>query len=463
MPVNSARQPLVLINAVGMTGRLLPYAPRLQQLAGRGWQRPLCEVLPAVTSTAQASILTGRLPREHGIVANGWLYRDTMEVRFWQQSNRLLQSEPIYQRLRTLAVSQGGKFRCAKLFWWFNQGADVDIAVTPKPHYGADGNKIFDITASPTGLATRLKEKLGPFPFPSFWGPMAGLPATQWIACCAAEILADQPLDLTLVYLPHLDYDPQRYGPSGCDLPRLVGELDDALEPLLDAAREAGAGIWVVSEYGHCQVEQPIYVNRVLRQAGFLQVRSSPFGEILDTFGSRAFAVCDHQLCHVYVREPRDVSAVADRLRTVSGIDKIYMGGTRHEIGLDHSRSGELVVLSKPDRWLAYPYWLNDRDAPDFARTVDIHRKPGFDPCEMFFNPKIAAPKVRAALRLLQKKLGFRTLFDVIPLDASIVRGSHGLRAADPLDRPLLIGDGPEPPQDLSLDKVHGLLLERLG
>src|SRR3954454_6435557 len=158
-------QPIILLNTVGLTARHLPLAPRLHALAQAGWVRPLHEVTPAVTCTAQASMLTGKLPQEHGIVGNGWLYRDTMEVRFWQQSNRLLQAEPLYVTARRRAQERGEAFRCAKLFWWFNQGAAVDWSVTPKPHYGSDGDKRFDILSTPEGLAQRLKQKVGPFPF----------------------------------------------------------------------------------------------------------------------------------------------------------------------------------------------------------------------------------------------------------------------------------------------------------
>ncbi len=234
-------QPLVLINAVGLTRKLLAFAPRLKQLADSGWVRSLDEVVPAVTCTAQASILTGRLPQEHGIVGNGWLFRDTGEVRFWQQSNALIQAEPIYVTARRLASERGLQFRAAKLFWWFNQGAAVDLSVTPKPYYGADGNKAFGITGSPDGLCARLEQELGRFPFHTFWGPNAGLPCTAWIAECAAAILRTEKPDLSLVYLPHLDYDPQRFGPSGSDMARLVGELDAACAPILEAARAVGA------------------------------------------------------------------------------------------------------------------------------------------------------------------------------------------------------------------------------
>jgi predicted AlkP superfamily pyrophosphatase or phosphodiesterase len=456
--------PLVLINAVGLTGRLLPLAPRLKGLADVGWQRSLREVVPAVTCTAQASLLTGRTPEGHGIVGNGWLFRETREVRFWQQSNALIQAEPIYATALRMAAERGRTFRAAKLFCWFNQGAAVDISVTPKPHYGADGNKVFGITGTPEGLSDRLERALGPFPFRTFWGPAAGLPCTEWIARCAAEVLSDERPDLTLVYLPHLDYDPQRFGPSGCDLPRLVGELDAACAPLLDAARKAGARVWVVSEYGHCDVARPVLINRTLRREELLTARPGPFGEVLETFQSRAFAVCDHQLAHVYVRDAADLLRVRDLLAAEPGVARVLAGDERAGVHLDHPRSGELVALSDPDAWFAYPYWLDDRAAPDFARTVDIHRKPGYDPCELFFDPKLAWPKGRALLRLAQKTLGFRTLFDVVPLDPTLVRGSHGLPAADAADRPILIGDGPPPAAADALDTTdaHALLLRAL-
>jgi predicted AlkP superfamily pyrophosphatase or phosphodiesterase len=451
---------LVVLNTVGLTSRLLEHAPRLSALAKAGWQRPLKEVVPAVTCTAQATFLTGKLPQEHGIVGNGWLYRDTMEVRFWQQSNRLLEAEPLYRTARRQAQS----FRCAKLFWWFNQGADVDIQITPKPYYGADGNKAFGILGKPDGLCERLKRELGAFPFPSFWGPLAGLPCSQWIARAAAEVVRAERPDLTLVYLPHLDYDPQRFGPGAADMARLVRELDDASAPLLDAARAAGARVWVVNEYTHVPVRRAVLLNRVLRQAGLLSVRPGPFGENLDTFESRAFAVCDHQIAHIYLRDLADLPRVRDVLAGQPGLGKLLGGEERREVGLAHPRAGDLVALAEPDAWFAYPFWLDDRQAPDFARTVDIHRKPGYDPCELFFDPRRCCPRLVALLRMVQKKLGFRALFNIVPLDTSLVAGSHGLPVTSPVDRPLLIGDGPAPPTpEVPQTEVRAWLLQALG
>jgi predicted AlkP superfamily pyrophosphatase or phosphodiesterase len=428
------------------------------------WLRPLKEVLPAVTCTAQAAMLTGADAERNGIVGNGWLFRDTMEVRFWQQSNRLLQAEPLYRTARRRARERGRSFSCAKLFWWFNQGADVDISVTPKPWYGADGGKAFGITGTPDGLTRKLEAELGPFPFFTFWGPGAGLPCTEWIARCAASVLREQRPELVLVYLPHLDYDPQRFGPAGCDMPRLLRQLDDACLPLLEAARAEEARVWVVSEYGHVQVSRAVLPNRALRHAGLLGVRAGPFGETLEMFASRAFAVCDHQLAHVYVGDPADVPRVRNVLAALPGVARVLAGEERGELGLRHERAGELVLLSDPDAWFAYPFWLDDRLAPDYAPTVDIHRKPGYDPCELFFDPKLWWPKGRALRRLIQKKLGFRTLFDVVPLDATLVKGSHGLRASDPLDAPLLLGDGPAPAEGvLPMTAVRDLVLAALG
>jgi hypothetical protein len=249
-------------------------------------------------------------------------------------------------------------------------------------------------------------------------------------------------------------------------MPRLTGELDAACEPLLDEARKAGARVWVASEYGHCDVSRPVLLNRVLRKANLLSVRPGPFGEMLDTFASRAFAVCDHQLAHVYVAQEAMIPAVADQIREIPGVSRVLDGSQRAEVGLDHPRSGELVVLSQPDSWFAYPYWLDDRRAPDFARTVDIHRKPGYDPCELFFDPGILWAKGRAIRRLVQKKLGFRTLFDVVPLDPTLVRGSHGIPALSPRDKPLLIADGPKPHAHngiLPMTAIRDLVLSALS
>ena len=444
-----ALRPLCIIDVVGLTpGHLGRHTPRLSALARTGAHGPLEGVLPAVTCPAQATLLTGEPPSGHGIVANGWLHRDTGEVRFWQQSNALVRGETLYAAARRLAAERGEHFASAKLFWWFNQGAPVDISVTPKPHYGADGSKAFGITGTPPELCAGLERELGPFPFHAFWGPMAGLPATDWIARASAAVLEKARPTLGLVYLPHLDYDFQRHGPDGDHAAARLAEVDAAAGVVIDAATAIGARVVVVSEYGIVPVRRAVAVNRSLREAGWLAVRDGPFGEMLDTFGSEAFAVVDHQLAHVYVRDPGRVAEVAERLAALDGVADVLRGEGRAAHGLDHDRSGEIVLLAEPDAWFAYPYWLDDARAPDFARTVDIHRKPGYDPCELLFDPELLAPKLDVAWRLLRKKLGFRTLMDVIPLDPSGVKGSHGLPPADPSRGPIIIASAAEGDDD---------------
>ncbi len=456
-------QPLIVINAVGLTRSLLPLAPRLQTLAQQHWLVNLEEVYPSVTCSAQATMLTGQPVHKHGVVGNGWLFRETQEIRFWNQSNRLIQSEPVYVTAQRRAQEKGYSFRCAKLFWWFNQGAQVAFSLTPKPHYGIDGSKVFGISGTPEGTAAACEKELGPFPFFTFWGPRAGLPCTQWIAKSAALLLERERPELTLVYLPHLDYDPQRFGPQGSDMAVLVQELDQACAPLFDAAHKIGARIWIISEYGHCQVSRVVYLNRILRANGLLKVRNGPFGEQLETFTSQAFAVCDHQLAHIYVAERDLVPRVEELLVHTPGVDRCFCGPDRATIHLDHPRSGEIVVLAQPDSWFAYPFWLDDRLAPDYARSVAIHHKPGYDPCELLIDPSIRFPFLKVASKLLQKKLGLRFTMDLIPLEAELIKGSHGVPAQDPAHQPILIGTGPVPSsKSLPMQAFRNLLLDAI-
>jgi predicted AlkP superfamily pyrophosphatase or phosphodiesterase len=460
-----ALRPVLLVDAVGLTPRLVgDGTPALRDLAGRGVLSPMAGVLPAVTLPAQATMLTGLPPAVHGIVGNGWLYRETGEVRFWQQSNRLVEADPLYVTARKRAEEKGETFTCAKLFWWFVRGASVDWSVTPAPHYGADGSKVLDIESDPPGLARELELALGPFPFPSFWGPMAGLPSTDWIARAAARVMREKRPTLTMVYLPHLDYDLQRHGPDGDGTPERLRELDAAVALLLEAAEEVGALPIVVSEYGIVPVSRPVFPNRILREAGLLEVRDGPFGERLDTYRSEAFAVVDHQAAHVYVREADRVAEIRELLLERDGVAHVLDARGQGKIDLDHRRSGELVAFSETDAWFAYPYWRDDRHAPDFARTVDIHRKPGYDPAELFFDPSLRFPKARAGRFLLKKKLGFRSLLDVVPLDPAPVRGSHGLPPADPLDGPILVAaEGGIFPERPAMTDVRAAVLETLG
>ncbi|MBI5363027.1 MAG: alkaline phosphatase family protein [Planctomycetes bacterium] len=438
-------KPVLLVDAVGLTPRLIgERTPNLARLAARA---PMTTVLPAVTCSAQATLLTGTMPAQHGAVGNGWLARKTMEVALWRQSNALVSGEKVYEAVKRLDPSA----TVAKIFWWWNLGAAVDWSITPRPFYPADGRKLPAVYGWPTEYAAELERELGAFPFFDFWGPKSGLPSTRWLADAAIRTLATRRPALTMVYLPHLDYDFQRFGPDAARSRKAVEELDVVIGDLLRAAERAGAETMIVSEYGITAVTRPVHVNRALREAGLLVARETPAGEVLDVFGSRAFAVSDHQVAHVYTKDRASTEAAAKLLGELPGVDLVLGEKGKKALGLDHIRAGDIVLVSKPDAWFTYYYWLDDRAAPDFARTVDIHRKPGYDPCELFLDPTIALPKLRVARRLAQKKLGMRYLMDVIPLDATLVKGSHGRLPDDPRDGPVFLctqpfgACGPEP------------------
>ena len=442
-------KPVLLLNIVGLTPRQIGAdTPNLRALAERGAFAPMSTVLPAVTCSAQATMLTGRLPGEHGVVGNGWFDRDYADLAFWRQSNRLVQGEKVYEAARR----RDPAFTCAKLFWWWNMGAAVDWSITPRPYYPADGRKIPATYAWPADFGAGLEAALGRFPFFDFWGPKAGLPSSRWIADAAIRTLAEQRPSLTMAYLPHLDYDHQRYGPRDPRSIQALRDVDAIFGDCLGAADSCGAAVIVVSEYGIMPVDRPVHVNRALREAGLLVARETPTGETLDVFGSRAFAVADHQVAHVYARDDGARAAAREVLEGLAGIERVLALDGKREHGLDHPRAGDLVAVAAPDSWFTYYYWLDESAEPDFARSVDIHRKPGYDPCEMFLDPALAFPKLRIARRLAQKFMGLRYLMDVIPVDASLVRGSHGRLPDDPQDGPVFISSlpfggagGPEP------------------
>ncbi len=431
----------VVINAVGLTPGLLgPSTPHLCAFAKHGKQATINTVLPAVTCSVQATFLTGRCPNEHGIVGNGWYFRDECEVKFWRQSNALIQSPKVWEVARSLDPT----FTCANLFWWFNMYSSVDYAITPRPMYPADGRKLPDIYTRPVDLRFELQKELGQFPLFNFWGPNTSIDASKWIAEAAKRV--DQRYDptLTLIYLPHLDYCLQRCGPVQESITQDLRELDALCGDLIDYYGKHSAQIMIVSEYGITPVSRAVHLNRELRKHGTIAVRQELGWELLDAGASVAFAVADHQVAHVYVNDPARVDEVRMLLQRTEGVAQVLDNEGKREAHLDHPRSGELVAIAESDAWFTYYYWLDDTLAPDYARTVDIHRKPGYDPVELFLNPRLKAPRVKVGWTLLKACLGFRYLMDVIPLDASLVRGSHGRMNPLPEDCPVFLTQEPD-------------------
>jgi predicted AlkP superfamily pyrophosphatase or phosphodiesterase len=447
--VGHAVRPTVVLNVVGLAGDLLgAHTPRLSAFARAGAAVPLHTITPAVTCSVQSTFLTGQLPTQHGIVGNGWYFRDLAQVLFWRQANAIVQGEKVWETARRRAPA----LTTAKMFWWYNMYAGVEWSVTPRPMYPADGRKVFDTYAEPAALNDRLKAELGPFPFFSFWGPKSGLPSSQWIAAASRLVFDWHRPGLMLVYLPHLDYSLQKVGPQHPGIPAELAAIDTVCGELIDHVQAQGARVIVLSEYGITPVTGPVHINRVLREAGHIRVRPELGLEMLDPGACTAFAVADHQVAHVYVRDPAQVGAVQALLEGVPGIERVLNADGKRELGLAHERAGELVAIAAPDRWFTYYYWLDDALAPDFARTVDIHRKPGYDPVELFVDPRILFPPAKVAWILARKALGFRTLMDVIPLDASLVKGSHGRVPDDPRQGPVFLTDTPAL---LQRDAVH--------
>ncbi|GAA0393101.1 alkaline phosphatase family protein [Microbispora corallina] len=450
---------LLVLDVVGLTPRLLAHMPRLRAVAADGFQAELGTVLPAVTCSVQSTFLTGVPPAEHGIVGNGWYFRDLGEVLLWRQHNALVGGEKVWQAARR----ERPGLTVANVCWWYAMGADVDWTVTPRPIYHADGRKEPDCYTAPPELHDELTRALGVFPLFTYWGPGAGIASSAWICRATQHVMAAHNPDLTLAYIPHLDYDLQRYGPSDPRSAAAAAELDNVLAPLLDAAAGQGRTVVALSEYGITDVSRPVDVNRVLRAEGFLRVHTQAGMEYLDPWTSRAFAVADHQVAHVYISDPADVPAVAKLCAALPGVAEVLDDGGKRANGLDHPRSGELVLLAEPDAWFTYYYWLDDARAPDFARLVEIHRKPGYDPAELFFDPADpGAAKRRAGVALLRKKLGMRYLMNVVGLDqgARAVRGSHGVLPADPADAPVLLCSDPSAARErFEATDVKNLLL----
>lgn len=423
----------VVIDVVGLSTSVIgEHMPFLSSYVKRKNLSRIKPLLPAVTTSVQSTYLTGKWPAETGIVGNGWYDRIDCEIKFWKQSNKLVSGEKIWES----AKRENPSFTCSKMFWWYNMYSTADYAVTPRPNYLADGRKMPDCYSHPAGLRDVLQEKLGQFPLFQFWGPGANIKSTQWIA--DASMITDDLYEptLTLIYLPHLDYCLQKFGPDFTKISKDLTEIDQVIEKLVEFYENKSIKIILLSEYGIAPVKYPIHLNRLFREHGLLGIREERGLELLDPGASKAFVVADHQIAHVYINDPSVRDEVVSLLKDVKGIELILDKNQQKEYHIDHERSGDLVLMSDEDSWFTYYFWFDDDKAPDYARCVDIHKKPGYDPVEMFMSSKL-----RAGYKLLKKKAGFRYVMDVIPLDASLIKGSHGRIGVLPEYQPVLISD----------------------
>ena len=444
----------VVINIVGLSSSLISdHTPFLKQYVTNKNLATINPMLPAVTTSVQSTYLTGKFPAEHGIVGNGWYDRTDCEIKFWKQSNKLVQAEKIWDRAKRADPS----FTCANMFWWYNMYSSADYAVTPRPNYLADGRKLPDCYSHPANLRDELQKELGQFPLFKFWGPATDITSTQWIA--DASIFTDKKYDptLTLIYLPHLDYCLQKCGQDFDKISNDLHDIDKVVQQLVKYYTSKNAGIILLSEYGITNVNQPIHLNRILREHGLLAIRVERELELLDAGASKAFAVADHQVAHVYVNDPSVMQQVRNILEQVQGVELVLDQQEQAPYHIDHERAGDFVVMADEKSWFTYYFWLDDTRAPDYARVVDIHKKPGYDPVELFMTSK-----ARAAYKLLRKKAGLRYVMDVIPLDAMLVKGSHGSLVKDSAIYPVLITEKEVSKRALIATDVYDVIWQHL-
>ncbi len=431
-----SRRHVVVVSLPGLRAQDLETMPFLAGIKAQGGSRPLVPSFPCVTCPVQISLTTGHRPDQHGVVANGFYWRDKHEVEMWTAWNEVIQSPRIWDRWR----EQHPELTSAIWFPLLTKGTTAEYACTFAPIHNPDGSESLWCYTKPTELYGELRDTFGHFPLKHFWGPLANIESSRWIVSSA--VLAAQKFlpNFWFIYLPHLDYAAQKFGPDSSQAQEATRELDAELLRLHEGFQQAGlqdANWLFAGEYAITPVQQVAYPNRRLREAGLLTVQETAEGELIDFANTPAWALVDHQFAHVYVRDPQQIAAVAAALKQDPLIERVLVGPERAELQLDHPRSGEIVILSRPDAWLAYYYWLDDARAPSFARTIDIHRKPGYDPCEMYIN-----------LPSLQT-----------PLDPSLVQGSHGYPADSPERETVLVSS------DASLldqDRLHDYDLANL-
>lgn len=420
--------------------------PNLNALAEQGYVVSLRPPFPAVTCTAHATLTTGTSPREHGVVCNGMFERDRYAIRFWDQPTSMVKQPKIWETLKQRDPSSTS----ALLFFQNTMFASADVVVTPAPIH-LDEGLVPWCYSKPVGFYEQLEQKHGGFQLPWYWGPLAGSKSSEWIAKAALDTLDQHRPTLTFVYLPHLDYNTQRFGAHSdqfkadlVTMDRIVGEIVAGVERLGLADDTA---IVLLSEYAMTDVSRPVLLNRELRQRGLLSVREIGGHEYLDAELSPAFAMVDHQMAHVFVNKGHAGRAAEVRavLEAIPGVERVLDRSEQAAYEIDHPSSGDFVVIAESDAWFTYYWWLDDEKAPPYAREIDIHRKPAYDPVELFFDPATKS----------------------IPLRPELVRGSHGRPADLEAARPALIVAQPgaaRPSSDeIDMREVPKILLGLLG
>ena len=431
--------------------------PNLQRLVSSGDISPLREPLPALTCTSHATMITGIEPGQHGIVANGWYERDHAKVFMWNRSAHQVYGETLWEALRERQANA----RCASLFWRFVADSGTDIHITERPVYWASGRKSFDFYSSPRSLHGRLVSKLGKFPFPQFWGPFAGMRSSRWILDATLNIMQEDDPELLLAYAPYLDYEGQRHGPSSPQAKAALRNMDKELGRVIEAAVQNERDIAIVSDYGFTDVSQPVMPNRILREAGYLNIEEAANGDQIEAGTSRAFAVCDNQAAHIYVAAAGDLEAVRKLLMDTSGVQTVLDEKAQRERGIFHERSGELLALADDNSWFAWPYWTDPQRAPDFEKCIAIFDKAGFDPCELF-PPPGPFGKLHIAWRLAQKMSRLAVPFDVIDPDPANPHGARKVLSTPQEGATLITSWSRESSDPVPMHDLKSMLIDRM-
>ncbi len=376
-------------NIVGLSPELLNKLirmPGFSKLMEIGQKTDLEPVFPCLTLPGQASFSTGTYPSGHGIIANGFFDRDRFEVGFWEQYRSLVQAEPVWECIKR----ENPGLKTALLFCQNTLYGNADFIITPKPMHTDEG-LVQWCYSKPAGLYESISRDIGrPFNLMDYWGPFASPNASQWIMEAAIRLVeTDQP-DFMVTYIPHLDYSCQKFGPDDPKVDEDLVVIDRLMAEFTLTLEKKGihdhSTICIFSEYSLSPVTGAVLLNMALRKAGFLEVREIQNREYLDFELSRAFAMVDHQVAHIYVRDKNDIEPVKTLIQKLDGVDLVLAEEGKKEFKIDHERSGELIAISEPDKWFAYYWWDIPEKAPDFASHIDIHRKPGYDPLELFMD-----------------------------------------------------------------------------
>jgi predicted AlkP superfamily pyrophosphatase or phosphodiesterase len=364
-------------------------------------------VFPAVTCTVQASLLSGQYPNKHGIISNGLYDKTNYTVSFWEQSNSLVQADRIWDIAKR---QNSSSIKSAVLFGQNTMYCKSDVVITPRPLHMEDG-MIMWCYSKPLGYYEDLKQKYGEFNLATYWGPLASYKSSNWIVQAACDTLENERPNLMFTYIPHLDYSVQRFGKNSNEVREDLRRADDLVGQVIQKTKDLGikddTQFVIVSEYGFNDVQSHVPLNRKLREAGLLTVRTINDREYIDFELSKAFAMVDHQIAHVYINDGH-TEPIKRLLENIEGVERILSTEDKKMLNINHERSGDLIALANKDSWFSYYWWNDDTKAPNFAKTVDIHRKPGYDPAELFIDPTTKS----------------------IPLNADRIRASHG-RPAD--------------------------------